>query len=143
MQRLSRSIHRSIPTIVAFATVAVVLSGCSGDDITRNMGLQREAPDEFQVTTRAPLSMPPDFQIRPPRPGAPRPQEQSTTTAAEATLVPEAALAQSNAGTTVGQQALVDAAGPAAPADIRTKIESEASLDQPNQGLTDKLMFWK
>ena len=46
------------------------LAACSGDELTRTFGLTRDAPDEFQVTTRAPLSMPPDFNLRPPRPGA-------------------------------------------------------------------------
>ena len=35
---------------------ALLLSGCGGDDVSRTFGLQRDAPDEFQVTTRAPLS---------------------------------------------------------------------------------------
>ena len=34
-------------------------------------------PDEFAVVTRAPLSMPPDYGLRPPRPGAARPNETS------------------------------------------------------------------
>jgi len=33
--------------------------------------------DEFAVVTKAPLIMPPDYNLRPPRPGAARPQEQS------------------------------------------------------------------
>ena len=31
------------------------LAACSGDGLTRTFGLTRDAPDEFQVTTRAPL----------------------------------------------------------------------------------------
>jgi hypothetical protein len=135
--------RRFVSAALLLATTGIVLGGCSGSDITRTFGLNREAPDEFQVTTRAPLSMPPDFTIRPPRPGAPRPQEQTDTTAAEAALVPEAALAQSSAAPTPGQSALVSAAGPAAPADIRRKVEAEAALDSPGQSLTDRLMFWK
>ena len=33
--------------------------------------------DEFAVVTRAPLSLPPDYGLRPPRPGAARPNEAS------------------------------------------------------------------
>ena len=39
------------------------------------MGLSPSAPDEFAVESRAPLTIPPDFDLRPPTPGAPRPQE--------------------------------------------------------------------
>jgi hypothetical protein len=119
------------------------LAGCSGEELTRNFGLTRDAPDEFQVTTRAPLSMPPNYDLRPPRPGESRPQEQSTSIGAEAALVPQAALASDNASTSPGQQALLRATGPAAPADIRRKVEAEAALDQPTRSLTDRLMFWK
>jgi len=63
---------------------AVMLSGCS--DIRANLGLERSSPDEFAVVTRAPLSLPPSYDLRPPRAGAPRPQEQTTTEQAEQTL---------------------------------------------------------
>ena len=42
--------------------------------------MDQVGPDEFAVESRAPLTIPPDFALRPPQPGAPRPQE---TTAAE------------------------------------------------------------
>ena len=121
-----------------------LLGGCGGEDISRTFGLQRDAPDEFQVTTRAPLSMPPDFALRPPRPGAARPQEQSARSAAEAVLVPQAALGdRQQASLTPGTSALLAAAGPAAPADIRTRVEQESSLERPSRGLVDRLMFWR
>ena len=48
---------------------AVALSGCGS---LRNLaGLQKKSPDEFAVTTKAPLVIPPDFSLRPPIPGAP------------------------------------------------------------------------
>ena len=46
------------------------LSGCVLFDDTRRSG-----PDEFGVVSRAPLSQPPDFSLRPPRAGAKRPNE--------------------------------------------------------------------
>ena len=54
-----------------------LLAGCSGDQLTRTFGLARDSPDEHTVTTLAPLSIPPDYNLRPPSPGAPHPQEQS------------------------------------------------------------------
>ena len=119
------------------------LSACSGDELTRTFGMSRDAPDEFTVTTRAPLSMPPDFTLRPPRPGAVRPQELTQTQQAEATLTPDTVLGGPVVARTPGQQALVTAAGPTAPADIRNRIDSEAALDIPNRSLTDRLMFWR
>ena len=42
------------------------------------IGLEKTSPDEFAVESRAPLEMPPDFDLRPPQPGASRPQEKSS-----------------------------------------------------------------
>jgi len=120
----------------------LALAGCG--DVERTFGLVRDAPDEFTVETRAPLSMPPTYAIRAPEPGASRPQELSAPQAAEAALAPDTALGAPPSGPmTPGQQALVQGAGPAAPADIRQKIASEAALDQPSRSLTDRLLFWK
>jgi hypothetical protein len=118
------------------------LAACG--DVERDFGLVRDAPDEFTVETRAPLSMPPSYSIRAPEPGAARPQEITAPQAAEAALVPDTALGGPPPGPmTPGQQALVQQAGPAAPPDIRQKLAAEASLDQPSRSLTDRLLFWK
>jgi hypothetical protein len=130
--------------LALLATTA--LAACS--DVERTFGLTRDIPDEFTVETRAPLSMPPDYTLRAPQPGAARPQEVSSQAAAEAALAPDAALAGATGGpaggpVTPGQQALVAQAGPAAPADIRARVDSEVGLDRPGSALTDKLLFWQ
>ena len=121
----------------------LALSACSGDELTRTFGLTRDAPDEFQVTTRAPLSMPPDFTLRPPRPGAQRPQELSGSQQAEAALVPESLNVPVSRRTSAGQEALVAAAGRPAPANIRAEVNSDAAIDAPNRSFADRLMFWR
>jgi hypothetical protein len=124
------------------AATALSLTACGG--VERTFGLTRQVPDEFTVETRAPLSMPPDYALRPPQPGAARPQEVTTTQGAESALAPDTALGAPSGGpVTPGQQALDQAAGPAAPADIRKKVDAEVDLDRPAEGLTDRLMFWK
>src|SRR5260370_22235205 len=55
---------------------ALLISGCS--DLKKAIGLERTSPDEFAVESRAPLTMPPDFNLRPPQPGATRPQEKTS-----------------------------------------------------------------
>jgi hypothetical protein len=54
---------------------ALSMTGCT--DVKRAIGLEQNPPDEFAVESRAPLEMPPDFDLRPPQPGASRPQEKS------------------------------------------------------------------
>ena len=52
---------------------ATLLAGCGRERPGVMAG--RSALDEFAVSKRAPLTIPPDFVLVPPRPGAPRPQE--------------------------------------------------------------------
>jgi hypothetical protein len=61
-----------------------MLSGC--DSLRRAAGLQKKSPDEFAVTTKAPLVIPPDFSLRPPTPGAPPSNTRDPSTNAEIAL---------------------------------------------------------
>ncbi len=122
----------------------LTLAGCSGSDLSRTFGLSRDAPDEFVVTTRAPLSMPPDFTLRPPQPGAVRPQELSATQSAQVTIAGPAALATPAAPSNdPGLDALIAAAGPPPPPDIRARVDEEASKEANDRSLGEELMFWK
>lgn len=138
----------AIRPLTAFGLVAS-LAAC-GPDTSRNLGLTRDAPDEFQVTTRAPLSMPPDMTSLPvPRPGASRPQERSAREQAEAALVPSLALeaprSRTGAGRSAGEVALVASAGtPPSNDNIRQQVDEESlRLERPARSLTDRLMFWR
>ena len=51
-----------ILTSVCVATLA--LGACSG--IKEELGLTRNSPDEFTVVKRAPLTLPPEYNLRPP-----------------------------------------------------------------------------
>ena len=42
------------------------VSACGGD-VKESLGLNRNAPDEFKVISKPPLSIPPNFSLRPPR----------------------------------------------------------------------------
>ena len=86
-----RILHRVIAAIsdhgfsvAAFGLVTVALSGCS--DFKRMVGIEKTSPDEFAVESRAPLTIPPDFDLRPPAPGAGRPQEVSSANKAKTAI---------------------------------------------------------
>jgi hypothetical protein len=129
---------------LALCGAALALSACANENLTRTFGLTRDAPDEFTVTTRAPLSMPPEFTLRPPRPGAARPQELSERQQAEQALVPQLALENpGNAAPSPGQEALMASAGPPAPDDIRNKVNEDAQIEITNRGFTERLLFWQ
>jgi hypothetical protein len=53
---------------LAVTVCGFALAGCSS--LRDLAGLQKKSPDEFAVSTKAPLVIPPDFNLRPPMPGA-------------------------------------------------------------------------
>ncbi|MGQ7830269.1 DUF3035 domain-containing protein [Altererythrobacter sp. Z27] len=60
----------SLKTPILLIATSAMLAGCGGSGI-----FNRERPDEFAVQRQAPLVVPPDFNLVPPAPGAPRPSE--------------------------------------------------------------------
>ena len=108
----------------------MLLAGCS--DFRRAIGMDKVGPDEFAVESRAPLTIPPDYDLRPPQPGASRPQE---TTAAEKarkaidTAGPGEPGKQASAGLRVPQGGLTRNAGPA-----------DANQQVGEQSLSNKLL---
>lgn len=132
---------RSRPVLTAPAVLALPLllglAGC-GAETSRALGFTRDPPDEFQVTTRAPLSVPPRLgDLPPPTPGAPRPQDQRQ---------PAALLAPGQTATapSPSERALVARASTVpVDGDIRRTVDEESlRMDRPPQTVVDRLMFW-
>lgn len=129
---------------IAVVLAAATLSSCA--DARRALGYDKAPPDEFAVIARAPLSQPPDYNLRPPAPGAPRPQEGTTTEQARAALMPgRTGTSASMAGATKGEQFLLAKSGAdKANPDIRRVVNEETSnMVEANDSFVDKLMFWQ
>lgn len=60
---------RPIVTVLVAVMLATALGACSGIRQQLGLGGEKRSPDEFAVTTNQPLAIPPDFALRPPRPG--------------------------------------------------------------------------
>lgn len=142
---------------VLLVIAAMTLAAC-GDSTKRVLGLQRTSPDEFAVAPRAPLSQPPDFRLRPPRPGAEDLTTLSTREQARQAVFrgdDDDRAARGNTGpatqpaprigvtrATTGESAFLSRAG-ALETDplIRTQIDRESSiLADENQNFIRKLL---
>lgn len=120
-----------LPVLAACAVIG--LSAC--ENTKRQLGLERQAPDEFAVVKRAPLEMPPDYSLRPPQPGAPRPQETAPQDQArQAVFGNTSNTAQAPAS---GEAALLQQVGGAQPG-IREVVDQESAAPQ-NQPVTQRL----
>src|SRR3546814_9841832 len=72
--------------VVLLSAAGLLLAGCS--DLRRTFGMDKSGgPDEFAVVSRAPLTVPPDFGLRPPRPGERRPNEVTPREEARSTIL--------------------------------------------------------
>ncbi|HEX4113484.1 MAG TPA: DUF3035 domain-containing protein [Stellaceae bacterium] len=139
--------RRTVLVICGGVSLAVALSGC--DTFKRAFGLEKTVPNEFDVVENAPLAIPPDFNLRPPRPGAGPTQGVSPTAEARQTIF----RAGGNNGPVVdgdnqmstGETDILRAAGAdSAPGDIRQVVNREAADSQPfGTTFVDKLIFWR
>lgn len=127
--------------LLAAAACLLALTACEG--AKRELGLVKRAPDEFAVVKRAPLAMPPDYSLRPPRPGAPRPQEMVNGDQGRAAVFGTSGEeAYQSSGESGGESALLQAAGAAgAGPQIRDIVDREAA-DAParDKPVAEKLL---
>lgn len=49
-----------------FILLPLLIAACGESTVRDTLGIGRKAPDEFRVVSRPPLSVPPDFSLRPP-----------------------------------------------------------------------------
>jgi hypothetical protein len=64
----------------------LLLGACARGTVQDALGMGKRAPDEFAVVKRAPLIVPPEYDLRPPDPGAPRPNVGTTSDQARVAL---------------------------------------------------------
>lgn len=130
---------RSVAALTLAASAALAVSACGS--LKQGIGLTKVVPDEFVTVSTAPLSVPPEYGLRPPAPGQPRPQELAPESAARQIL-----LGQRQAVTrTPGEQVLVAQAG-ADQADplARYVVDDEfGDIAHKDEGFANRVMFWR
>ena len=125
-------------SIIAAASVAFALTGCSG--FKESMGASKSMPDETAVATRAPLVVPATFDLKPPQPGAPRPQDSDAAAAAQRVL----GGAPKTTPASEGEKALLMQSG-AAKADpaVRQELGQEVREARKRKSYSDTVLFWR
>ena len=141
---------RRFPIGLMVAGAALLtLSACQ--NVQEQLGLTKQSPDEFRVLSRAPLSLPPNYNLRPPEPGAARPQVGTPTQQArravfraddnqQASLEPIPGDSRS-----LGELALLREAGAdQVDSDIRQVIDQETNqLREESESFINRLVFWQ
>ena len=129
--------HRGKISLVLLAAASVGLTACADDPLSLR---KKRAPDEFTVVRQAPLTLPPNYNLRPPAPGSARPQDKATIAETRRLLFNRTAEVS---GASSGEVALLREAGAAgADPDIRQVINRETSaLEQKNASFIEGLLY--
>ncbi|HEY0302833.1 MAG TPA: DUF3035 domain-containing protein, partial [Rhizomicrobium sp.] len=138
---LSRSLLRA----TLLAGFALGLAGCS--TLRDAAGGGKDSPDEFAVVTKAPLVIPPDFNLKPPAPGTAPINQVEPTQAAQNALFnadPATVAAALPATMSPGERYMLGAAGVQnADPSIRQQIASDTSgMRGSDDSFTNDLLFW-
>ncbi len=148
--------QRTTFTSSSLVTVAAVLCGVAlgGCGAFENIGGGKKvSPDEFKIVSHSPLTMPPNAELRPPRPGEPRPQEMTPADQAKEALSPALAgrVQQRTTGGgastrgTSSEQSLVARAGQGGiDPEIRSRVNQDTkTINNSDKGFIDSLIFWQ
>ncbi|MCI4643294.1 MAG: DUF3035 domain-containing protein [Hyphomonadaceae bacterium] len=106
----------------------------------RDPGINDSQQDEFRVVTKAPLTVPPDYALRPPTPGQALPaevlEERATITAFGTTT---------GVNASPGERALISAANANAVSPvIRAQVDfEEAGMLRKSSSVADRVLFWR
>ena len=130
--------------LLALGGLSFLLVGC--ESIREAAGITKEPPDEFAVVTKAPLVIPPDFNLKPPKPGAAPTNQVSPTASAQEALYGDdpAVIAAGMTGNYSQEEKIVLAKSGGVSADrtIRQQIEADAKkMEATDESFTDKVLF--
>ena len=133
--------------IFSFAILGASLALVSAcDSLREEAGLTKQSPDEFAVTTKAPLIVPPDFNLHPPSPGAAPLNQTDPTSSAELAMFntsDPATVAASMAGAySPGEKMLLANAGVQnSDPTIRAQLQSdEKNMQGADPSFTDRIL---
>lgn len=130
-----------IQNTIAVAVIALVGASACTSGVRQALGTERTAPDEFRVVTIAPLTVPPEYSLRPPAPGQLRPEDIFPDQQARRALFGDFSAENASRGEII---LAARAGGADANPNVRALIDGEtAAVVRKNETFADRLMFWR
>lgn len=125
--------------VLTLTTSMLALGACSS--VRTGIGLNKITPDEFLTVSTAPLTVPPEYGLRPPSPGQPRPQELAPESAARQILLGQRQAVTRSEGE---QQFVTLAGGDRADPLARYVMDDEfGDLTHKDESWANRIMFWR
>jgi predicted amidohydrolase len=130
--------RRIIAPFILVTVSSALLIGCTST--SKALGLKKEAPNEFNILTKAPLVVPPEYNLRPPRLGESSAEDNYSQKAAREALIGNVDAAEPTRGEVVLMtKAGVGRANP----EIRLEIDGQNSVERKTDGFTNRILFWQ
>ena len=131
--------------IVLFSCAVILLPSC--DSARKAFSTEKSAPDEFAVFSRPPLTLPPQYKLRPPKPGETIKRGDLTSVIAKRAMLNKNSKTNSEQTIPKGSPGVIallrKTGGLKANSNIRKTINAETSiLSNEDQRFVDKLIFW-
>lgn len=130
--------RRIIAPICVLTLSSAVLVGCTST--SRALGLKKEAPNEFNILTKAPLVVPPEYNLRPPQIGESSSENNYSQKAAREALIGNVDAAEPTRGEIV---LMTKAGANRANKEIRLEIDGQNSVERKSDSLTNRILFWR
>jgi predicted small secreted protein len=144
VHKMRKSVIRVVsrlPLLAAVLVLPLLLAAC--DTVKKQVGVGRHSPDEFAVVKRAPLSLPPEYALRPPSADYIPPASEATQQARSVLMGGEASAGAATKAGSAEEAFLARAGAQQADPDIRAAINRDNGyIALQNRTVADKLIFW-
>jgi len=124
--------------VLTIAGVAALSTGCTS--ASKALGLTTQAPNEFNILTKAPLVVPPEYNLRPPRIGESSAENNYSQKSAREALIGDIDATEPSRG----EIFLMTKAGVGnANQEIRLEIDGVNSVERKSENFANRVLFWQ
>lgn len=128
----------SLAGVCALIALSSLTASCAS--ASKTLGLTTTAPNEFNILTKAPLIVPPEYNLLPPRVGESSAVNNYSQQAAREALIGDIDPTEPSRGEIV----LMTKAGVGrANQEVRLEIDGENSVERKTATFSDRVLFWQ
>ena len=129
---------RKLSNYALIAILGIGLTGCAS--ASKRLGLTKTTPNEFNILTKPPLVVPPEYNLRPPQVGVASSQNNYTSEVARTALLGEIDDAEPSKGEILFLREIGYR-----PTDekYRLKVDGDNAVERKTSGFADQVLFWR
>ena len=129
--------NRHTPVLITCAALMAVLPACQST--SNALGIRKDAPNEFNILTNAPLVVPPEYNLRPPAPGESSSYDNYSEKAAREALIGDLDPTEPTRGEVVF---MTRAGATRSDPEIRLKLDGQNSVERKSASFANRVLFF-